>query len=152
MEIVSCALRLREGIYKQFKPLKRGNWKGYPWLGNPHQHSQHRNHYWKPVLVLIESSQLLLHNFLESIWRFFSCLWDYLLLLITRLTNCIKGWRVPCTWSVTLVLRVTLLYGSQTEQSSDWKVPGCLHIKKTGPGLCFNVHKEWWAVLPEQLL
>lgn len=55
--MVSCALRLKEGIYKQFKSLKRGNWKGYPGLGNPHQHFQHRNHYWK--LVLIESPQPL---------------------------------------------------------------------------------------------
>lgn len=79
-----------EGIYKQFKPLKRGNWKGCPWLGNPHQHTQHRNHYWKPALVLTESSQLLLHNFLESIWHFFSCPWDYLLLITTRVTNCLE--------------------------------------------------------------
>lgn len=87
--MVSCALRLEEGIYKQFKYFKRGNWKGYPWLGNPHQNFQHRNHYWK--LVLTEIPQVLLCNLLESIWHFFNCPWDYLHLITIRLTNCLKG-------------------------------------------------------------
>lgn len=33
---------------------------------------------------------------------------------------------------LTVVLRVTLLFGSWTEQSSEGKVPGCLHIETQG--------------------
>lgn len=59
MELLLCALRLREGIYKQFKPLKRGNWKGYQWLGIPPPYSTSNT---EIITVSLSLSLLKVHS------------------------------------------------------------------------------------------